>query len=262
MPASAADRPRIREDDRKEDRDRPVLLVKGGGPLRLLRSLGAVLCIAAGVAAPDRASFPWHGNAAALAPELAGAVTSVPYGTQAYAQGAFESEAAAWGVATCWIDASAASNSLQPEVDPDGPGAQALCPVDRLRMDRDTALSVVDVQAILPSGNPYGPITEGVYYFAIARAFADPDDSDSLLLAADSRGPTLHDAATSPAWLASVDVWEREYPFEGADDRDRARFEASESASALAGETAPDPATLSSLLVAALGLIAWRRGAD
>jgi hypothetical protein len=226
--------------------------------------LGAALCIAAGVAAPDRASFPWHGNAAALAPELAGAVTGVRYGTQAYAQGAFESEGAAWGVATCWIDASAAPNlSLQPEVDPDGPGALALCPVDRVRMgiDRDAALSVVDVQAILPSGNPYAPITEGVYYFAIARAFADPDDSDLPLLAADSRGPTPHVAASSPAWLASVAAWETEFPLKGADDRDGTRFEASESASALAGETAPDPATLSSLLVAALGLIAWRRGA-
>jgi hypothetical protein len=52
-----------------------------------------------------------------------------------------------------------------------------------------------------------------------------------------------------------------EYPLERADDRDGTRFEASESAGALASETAPDPATLSSLLVAALGLIAWRRGA-
>jgi hypothetical protein len=127
-------------------------------------------------------------------------------------------------------------------------------------MDGDGVLSIVDLQTTLPTGNPFAPMTEGIYYVAVARAFIDPNDSDSPLLGGGSIDPTGLDARTLLR-LPYLDAWGKEKPIVGADDRgDEARYEASESAGGSVDDTLPDSATLSSLLVAALGFMVWRRG--
>ena len=225
--------------------------------MRLLRSLGAALCIAAGVAFPDRASFPWDGSAAVPAPGLVGEGTGVRDSVQMDERASSERRASAWGAASCWIDASVGANpSPWSRVDPDAPTWDAPCTGNDevAEVERDGALSIVDLQATLPVGNPYAPMIEGIYYFAIAQGFADPAfDAPPP----DGASPGLTGRAP---WLDGLDVSAPEEMIEAARERDGAPFETDASASAVGGETGADPATLSSLLVAALGLIAWRRG--
>jgi hypothetical protein len=224
--------------------------------VRLLRKLGAFALFTLFAALPAHASFVWNEIGAGSLPASAEETVGSGELTQINGQLVYDGDAAAWAVDLYQIKVvnPAAFSARTIVVDGTNMSDPALYLFDAagsgVYMNNDNGL--IDFQATLPAGNPFGPVSSGRYYLAIAWGFSDALSFDSIFSLDQFLDPTGVYGPTGPGGAAPLAAWNPAGP--GNFDLPSAYTINFTSAAA-----APEPGTLALLLVAAAGAFARRR---
>ncbi len=224
--------------------------------MRALRYIRVLALLAVFVALPARADFVWNeSNAGSLLP-----TAEVTHGTGALTQINghldFDLSTLLWGVDLYAIGIS--DPTIFTASTEDGPANvsdPALYLFNALGvgvyMNNDN--TGTDFQATLPTGSPFGPLTPGLYYLAVAWGFSDALSGDSIFSLDQFLDTTGVYGPTGPGGADPLAAWNT------SSAPGDFTLPASYSIDFRGATQAPEPGTLALLAAAAFGMMARRR---
>jgi hypothetical protein len=223
----------------------------------IARFIGALALSAAFVVLPARASFIWNEINAGSVPATAEFIHGQGALTQINGNLDFDLNTLTWGVDLYIIQITdAATFSAQSE---DGPGnvsdpALYLFNAAGIGVYMNNDNSGSDFQATLPPGNPLGPLTNGLYYLAVAWGFSDALSFDSIFSLDQFLDTTGVYGPTGPGGSDPLAGWNTSSA--------PGNFDLPAHYTIDLVSAAPEPATLSLLIAAVTGLMLRRRVAS